>query len=128
MFQKKILVIDDQDDLRFILCFDLKKQGYDVLSANCGEKGIESARESRPDLIILDRKMPLMDGLETCRRLKADPATKDIPVLILSGKSQRGELDEALQAGAADYVIKPFQFDELMKKIHGITETDSKGC
>ena len=117
MQNKVILIIDDQDDLRFILIFDLKKEGFKVIQAKNGEEGIESARLNRPDLILLDRKMQGIDGVETCRRLKADEATKSIPVLMLSGKAQKDELEEALREGASGYIVKPFKFEELLKKI-----------
>ncbi|MCK5707670.1 MAG: response regulator [Candidatus Aureabacteria bacterium] len=117
MDKKLVLVIDDQEDLRFILKFDLQKNGYEVIQAGSGEEGIEKARTSRPDIILLDRKMPGIDGVETCRKLKRDDLTKDIPVLMISGRSLVEELKEALQVGAAGYIVKPFKFEDVISKI-----------
>ena len=118
--EKTILIIDDQKDFRFILTFDLKKNGYKTIEAENGEKGIEIAKSAIPDLILLDRKMPGADGIEVCKRLKADNVTKDIPVLMITGKSQTGELTECLEAGAVGILTKPFKFENLLSKIKNI--------
>ncbi len=117
MSEKVILIIDDQDDLRFILKFDLLKRGYKAIEAKNGEKGIEIAKADKPDIILLDRKMPGLSGLETCKRLKADESTKNIPVLMLSGLSEKEEINDAIKEGAAGCIIKPFKFDDLIKRI-----------
>ena len=125
MENKTVLIIDDQDDLRFILSFDLKKKGYQAIQAKNGKEGIDLAKKSMPGIILLDRKMPEMDGLETCRKIKEDESIKHIPVLMVSGKAQKDELHQAVEAGAAGYIIKPFKFDELFKKIQEIMRGES---
>jgi len=117
MSEKKILIIDDHGALRYILSFDLQKKGFKTLTAGTGEKGIEIAKEERPALILLDAMMPGIDGFETCRRLKAMNETKDIPVLMVTAKSQRKDVLEGLQCGALSYLVKPFKFEELYEKI-----------
>jgi len=117
MSEKKILIIDDHGALRYILSFDLQKKGFKTLTAGTGEKGIEIAKEELPALILLDAMMPGIDGFETCRRLKAMDETKDIPVLMVTAKSQRKDVLEGLQCGALSYLVKPFKFEELYEKI-----------
>lgn len=117
MGEKKILIVDDHGALRYILSFDLQKKGFKTLTAGTGEKGIEIAREENPDLILLDAMMPGIDGFETCRRLKAISEVKDIPVVMVTAKSQRKDVLEGLQSGAVSYMVKPFKFEELYEKI-----------
>ena len=117
MGEKTILIVDDHGALRYILSFDLQKKGFKTITAGSGEKGIEIALKDKPDLILLDAMMPGIDGFETCRRLKKEEDTKDIPVLMVTAKSQREDVLEGLQAGAVSYMVKPFKFEELFAKI-----------
>ena len=117
MGEKAILIVDDHGALRYILSFDLQKKGFKTVTAGSGEKGIELAQKDKPDLILLDAMMPGIDGFETCRRLKQDEDTKNIPVLMVTAKSQREDVLEGLQAGAVSYMVKPFKFEELFNKI-----------
>ncbi|MCK5707438.1 MAG: response regulator [Candidatus Aureabacteria bacterium] len=117
MGEKAILIVDDHGALRYILSFDLQKKGFKTITAGSGEKGIELAQKDKPDLILLDAMMPGIDGFETCRRLKQDEDTKNIPVLMVTAKSQREDVLEGLQAGAVSYMVKPFKFEELFNKI-----------
>ena len=117
MGEKTILIVDDHGALRYILSFDLQKKGFKTITAGSGEKGIEVALKDHPDLILLDAMMPGIDGFETCRRLKKEEVTKDIPVLMVTAKSQREDVLEGLQAGAVSYMVKPFKFEELFAKI-----------
>ncbi len=117
MAEKTILIIDDHGALRYVLSFDLQKKGYKTLTAGSGEKGIEIATADKPDLILLDAMMPGIDGFETCRRLKASDDTKNIPVIMVTAKSQRKDVLDGLQSGATSYMVKPFKFEELYNKI-----------
>ncbi|EKD26557.1 MAG: hypothetical protein ACD_79C01127G0002 [uncultured bacterium] len=117
MSEKKILIVDDHGALRYILSFDLQKKGFKTLTAGTGEKGIEIAKEEKPDLILLDAMMPGIDGFETCRRLKAQEETAQIPIVMVTAKSQRKDVLEGLQSGAVSYMVKPFKFEELYNKI-----------
>ena len=109
----RILVIDDDQSIRKLLNFNLSASNHEVISAVDGLDGIKKAIALKPDLILLDIMMPIMDGFETCRKLKSDGNTKNIPIFILSAKSQMTDLDEAFDAGADDYIIKPFDIDKL---------------
>ena len=117
MSEKTILIVDDHGALRYILSFDLQKKGFKTITAGSGEKGIELAQQEKPDLILLDAMMPGIDGFETCRRLKGIEETRDIPVLMVTAKSQREDVLEGLQSGAVSYMVKPFKFEELYNKI-----------
>jgi DNA-binding response OmpR family regulator len=91
-----------------------------MLEASDGLVALEIAEREQPDLILLDVMMPIMDGYETCRRLKANPATADIPVLMLSAKSQKAEQSIGLAAGACDYICKPFTPKDLVAQVRGV--------
>ncbi|MDA3956344.1 response regulator transcription factor [Oceanispirochaeta sp.] len=114
---RKILIIDDEEHILQMIRMNMKTQGYGCLTALSGEEGFALARKHIPDLIILDVMMPGMDGVETCRRVKEDPLTRRIPVLMLSAKSQGDDKIKGLQGGADDYITKPFSLQELFLRI-----------
>ena len=114
---KKILFIEDEVDIVTLMQARLVSQGYQMLSAFDGEEGLKMVQEEKPDLILLDKIMPKMDGLEVCQRLKSDPKTKDIPIIIVSASGGK-DLPERCQAARADdLIIKPFEPEELLSKI-----------
>ena len=113
----KILVVDDEHALRDMMTMRLKANGYDVVTAIDGEDGLNKARAERPDLILLDIMMPAMDGLMVLSRLKSDLELSFIPVIMLTAKSDTEAIMESQSAGAADYILKPFDGDELMKLV-----------
>ncbi len=113
---KRILVIEDEMDVLKMTVFRLKKAGYDVLTADDGKKGLETAEQERPDFIFLDLNLPVMDGYEVCRELKKDEELKKIPVVILSASSD-GIKEKSIEIGADDYIIKPYEPQELLNKI-----------
>ena len=117
--RKKVLVVDDERDIVDLLTYNLKKEGYDVVSANNGNEALKKAA-SKPDLIVLDVMMPVLDGFETCRRLKADPATSSIPIIFLTARS--GEVDEVigLELGADDYIQKPISPRKLVARVKAL--------
>jgi two-component system phosphate regulon response regulator PhoB len=115
--RKKILVVDDEKDLVDILAFNLRREQYEVLTAPDGEKALEAARREAPDLVVLDLMMPGIGGLETCRRLRAEPRTSRIPVIMLTAKGEETEAVIGLAQGADDYVRKPFGVKELMARV-----------
>lgn len=109
----KVLLIEDDPDIQKMVAIALKfKGGHQVETAGSGAAGVRLAAEWRPDLILLDVMMPEMDGYETCRRLKADPATAGVPVIFLSARAQAAEIEQGLKLGAIGYLVKPF--DPLM--------------
>ena len=123
MAGEKILVAEDEQDIQKVIRITLKlKGGFDVKFANNGLEVLEKVREERPSLIILDVMMPKMDGYETCRQLKADDSTRDIPVVFLTAKAQEKEIEEGLKLGAIDYLKKPFEPDEFVEKVRSIIQ------
>ncbi len=109
----RILVVDDEPHIRKLVAFSLQRRDHEVFEAEDGPRGIALALKEQPDLILMDVMMPMMTGLEALERLKADPATADIPVAMLSAKSQEYEQAEGLSRGAVKYVCKPFKPSEL---------------
>lgn len=110
---KKILLADDEDDVKIILKMFLESRGYDVCTAFDGLDAIDQAKTFQPDAILLDVMMPIMDGFEVCKKLKADPATAPIPVVMLSAASHSESVQKGLSAGAVDYLVKPFEPEQL---------------
>ncbi|HWZ20244.1 MAG TPA: response regulator transcription factor [Ktedonobacteraceae bacterium] len=115
-----VLVIDDEESIIDLIKLGLKYEGFEVVAASDGEEGIASAQRSNPIFIILDWMLPDMDGLEVCRRLRSNPTTHDIPILLLTAKGEVGSRVEGLNTGADDYLTKPFSFEELVARIRAI--------
>ena len=120
MAKGKILVVDDEIYIVHILDFSLGMEGYEVLTALDGEQALEKARAEHPDLIVLDIMMPKLDGYETCKLLKADPATKGIPVILLSAKGRNVDQKIGFEVGADDYITKPFSPRKLVERINAV--------
>lgn len=117
---RKILFIEDEPDMIAVMEPRLEKAGFKMISAPGGIQGIRAAIDEKPDLILLDILMPQMDGYETCERLKKDPQTKDIPVIIVTAVESKGLGDNCKFIGADDYIRKPYQFEELLLKMNKI--------
>ena len=120
MAKGRILVVDDEIYIVHILDFSLGMEGYEVVTALDGEQALEKARSEKPDLIVLDIMMPKLDGYETCKRLKADPATKEVPVILLSAKGRNVDQKVGFEVGADDYITKPFSPRKLVERINAI--------
>ena len=120
MAKGKILVVDDEVYIVHILDFSLGMEGYEVVTALDGEQAIEKANAEHPDLIVLDIMMPKLDGYETCKRLKADDATRSIPVILLSAKGRNIDQKIGFEVGADDYITKPFSPRKLVERINAI--------
>jgi two-component system alkaline phosphatase synthesis response regulator PhoP len=116
----KILVVDDEVYILHILDFSLGAEGFEVITANNGELAIEKAKQEKPDLIVLDIMMPVLDGYETCRRLKREAETKNIPVVLLTAKGRDVDKRLGYEVGAVDYVVKPFSPNRLIERIQEI--------
>lgn len=115
---KKILIVDDQLEVRELVEVTLRSDDYQVFQADSGEKAIKLAKSEKPDLIIMDIMMPGgMDGLEATHTIKNDPETKNCIVIMLTAKGQEADRKKGLAAGASDYFIKPFSPLELIKKV-----------
>jgi DNA-binding response OmpR family regulator len=116
----KILVVDDEVYILHILDFSLGAEGFEVITANNGELAIEKAKQEKPDLIVLDIMMPVLDGYETCRRLKREADTKNIPVVLLTAKGRDVDKRLGYEVGAVDYIVKPFSPNRLIERIQEI--------
>lgn len=116
----KILVAEDERDIRDLIAYVLKYAGFEVEVAANGAEAVEKAPQVKPDLILLDVRMPRMTGYEACRQLKAMPEVQHVPVVFLSAKGQDNEIDEGLEVGAKDYILKPFAPDELIQQVQQI--------
>jgi two-component system cell cycle response regulator DivK len=114
---KCILVVEDQEDNRQILHDLLTSAGYEVVEAIDGAEALRAVASRRPDLILMDIQLPIMDGYEATRRLKADPATRDIPLIVITSYALSGDEGKARAAGADDYVAKPFSPRALLAKV-----------
>jgi CheY-like chemotaxis protein len=116
----KILIAEDERDIRDLITFTLGFAGFEVVAAANGEEALNLARQEIPDLILMDVRMPRMTGYEACAAMKADAKLKNIPVIFLSAKGQDSEIQTGLQAGAVDYLLKPFAPDQLTAHIQEV--------
>jgi two-component system, cell cycle response regulator DivK len=114
---KRILVVEDQEDNRQILRDLLSSAGYEMTEARDGEAGVNAAKEQHPDLILMDIQLPLMDGHEATRRIKADPELKNIPIIVVTSYALSGDNSKARAAGCDAYITKPYSPRQLLAKI-----------
>jgi len=117
---KRILIVEDEKDIRDLLEHYLKKEGYDAHSVKDGKAGLEKATKEKFDLIILDLMLPEMDGLEICRRLRSEPATAALPIIMLTAKTEEADRIVGLEMGADDYISKPFSPREVLARIKAL--------
>jgi DNA-binding response OmpR family regulator len=117
MSPKKILIVDDEVDLVETVRFPLEIEGFDTLVSYNGEDALNQARKEKPDLIILDLMLPKLDGYKVCRLLKFDERYKDIPILMLTAKTQDKDKILGKETGADEYITKPFEMDYLLEKV-----------
>jgi two-component system alkaline phosphatase synthesis response regulator PhoP len=108
MAHESILAVEDDEDILELLKYNLAKEGYRVNTVTSGEDGLQLARSTTPDLILLDLMLPGVDGLEVCRRLKMDPKTRQVPIIMLTAKGEETDIVTGLELGAEDYITKPF--------------------
>ena len=118
--QPVVLVADDDEDILGLVAFRLERGGYTVIVARDGAEALELAVQERPDLAVLDVMMPKVDGFEVTRRLRADEATSRMPIILLTAKSQDVDVQQGFDAGADDYIRKPFSPDELRARVQAI--------
>lgn len=122
MAQEKILVIDDEPELVKAITIRFKASGYEVIPAFDGQEGVDKAGEIKPDLILLDIVMPKMDGYEVCKKLKGDPETKEIPIIIFTASGQRDLERRCLVVGAKGVIMKPFEATELLELVNKLLQ------
>lgn len=118
--QPVVLAADDDEDILELVAFRLERSGYTVLKARDGEEALQVAREARPDLAVLDVMMPKLDGFEVTRAIRADGATKAMPIILLTARAQDADVQAGFDAGADDYLRKPFSPQELRARVQAI--------
>lgn len=118
----KILLVEDNEMNRDMLVRRLQRKGYEVIIAVDGEQGVAMAQSEAPELILMDISLPLLDGWEATRRLKAAPETQSIPIIALTAHAMAGDREKSLEAGCDDYDIKPIDFQRLLGKIEALLE------
>jgi phosphate regulon transcriptional regulator PhoB len=116
----RVLIVEDEPDIRELVVHHLKREGYQVSVAASGEEALRQVQASPPDLVLLDLMMPAMNGLEVCRRLRQDPVTASLPIVMLTAKGDEIDRVLGLEIGADDYVVKPFSPKELLARVRAV--------
>lgn len=116
----KILIAEDERDIRELIAFTLQFAGHEVITTSNGEEALQAVRAHKPELVLLDVRMPRLTGYEVCKEIKADAQTKAIPVIFLSAKGQEAEIRSGLEAGAEQYLLKPFSPDQLIEQVNKV--------
>ncbi len=125
---EKIVVIEDETDILEVIAYNLKREGYDVITSTSGEDGLEKIERTKPNLVVLDLMLPEVDGIELCKKLKADPITQSIPVIMVTAKGEESDVVLGLGVGADDYITKPFSPRELTARVKAVLRrSKSKG-
>lgn len=114
-----VLVVDDDPDVRQLVEMKLRLDGIETLTATNGVEALDMLEKAHIDLVVLDVMMPVMDGIETCSRIRKIDAFADLPVIMLTAKAQAGDIQEGFATGATDYVVKPFSPRELLSRVRG---------
>ncbi len=117
---KKIIVIEDEPDIQEVIVHNLLRDGYQVDATLNGERGLELVRSLEPDLVLLDLMLPGLDGVEICRRIKADPRTRTVSIIMVTARGEESDVVLGLGLGADDYVCKPFSPRELMERVKAV--------
>lgn len=120
MSQKNILIVDDEEDILELVEYNLEHEGYHTKTAVSGEEALKLARDEHPDLIVLDLMLPGINGLDVCKLLKSDEDTRNIPILMLTAKSEETDIVKGLELGADDYVTKPFSPKVLVARVASV--------
>ena len=123
----KILLVEDNEMNRDMLSRRLVRSGYEVVMAVQGEEGVALAQSASPDVILMDMSLPVLDGWEATRRLKSDPATREIPVIALTAHAMSGDREKAREAGCDDFDTKPVEYTRLLSKIEGLLQRRKAG-
>lgn len=126
MVNKKILIVEDEKDVLELIRYSLDKAGYATDTALTGQEALYSAIDNKPDLILLDVMLPEVDGLEVCYNLKSNPATQNIPVIMLTAKSTEADIVKGIEMGADDYITKPFSPRVLLARIGDVLSRKNK--
>src|SRR5262252_2342984 len=116
----RVLIVEDEPDIAGLLAFHLEREGYQVLRSRHGVDALQQVRARRPDLVLLDLMLPGIDGLEICRRLRQDPATASLPIVMLTAKGEEVDRVLGLELGADDYIVKPFSPKEVVARVRAV--------
>ncbi|MCA9728708.1 MAG: response regulator transcription factor [Candidatus Eisenbacteria bacterium] len=127
MTKEHILVVEDEEDIRELIAYNLEREGYRVTQVESGEEAISQALEAEPQLILLDLMLPGLSGLDVCRELRARPETADIPIVILSARGEESDVVTGLELGADDYMTKPFSPRELVARLRAVSRRGRHG-
>jgi two-component system, cell cycle response regulator DivK len=122
-----ILLVEDNELNRDMLSRRLRRNGFEVLTAEDGQAGVDAARAERPDLVLMDMSLPVKDGWTATRELKDDPATRSFPIIALTAHAMSGDRERAMQAGCDDYDTKPIDLPRLLDKIHRLLGSEARG-
>jgi two-component system alkaline phosphatase synthesis response regulator PhoP len=125
MAKERILVVDDEEDILELVRYNLAKDGYTLTCVASGEDALRAVEDEQPDLIVLDLMLPGVDGLEVCRRLRADPRRASIPIIMLTAKSEEADIVTGLELGADDYLTKPFSPRVLLARVRAVLRRGS---
>lgn len=121
----RVLVVEDDVEIREIVVTKLELNGVDVLQAEDGQAGLELAIGSQPDLVILDLSMPRMNGIDLCRAIRANPKTTNTPIIMLTARGQESDIERGFEAGATDYMVKPVSPRELLVRVNRLLPTST---
>ena len=127
MAKHKILVVEDEGDILELISYNLKREGYKVISSRDGEQGLTRIRTESPDLVILDLMLPGMDGIDVCRAVKSDPLTANTPIIMVTAKAEESDVILGLGIGADDYIAKPFRPRELVARVQAVIKRARRG-
>lgn len=125
--QTRILIVEDEPPLIEMLRYNLESEGFKALVANSGDEGLLQVKEEEPDLILLDWMLPEMSGIDVCRRLRENPATRAIPIIMLTARGEEGDKILGLDSGADDYMVKPFSPKELIARVRALLRRSQPG-
>ncbi|MEM9704857.1 MAG: phosphate regulon transcriptional regulator PhoB [Pseudomonadota bacterium] len=120
MANTQVLIVEDEDSIATLLDYNLRKEGFKTNTAADGDEALFKIEDTRPDLVVLDWMLPNVSGIEICRRIRSKPETKNIPVIMLTARSEEGDRIRGLETGADDYMTKPFSTDELIARIRAV--------
>jgi len=124
---ERIVVIEDEPDILEVISYNLRREGYEVVSSMSGEDGLDKIEKVNPQLVVLDLMLPEIDGIELCRQLKADPLTQAIPIIMVTAKGEESDIVLGLGVGADDYVTKPFSPKELVARVKAVLRRTRAG-
>ncbi len=127
MAEESILVIEDEEDIQELIAYNLKKEFFRVNAVGDGEKGLKQAEATRPDLLVLDLMLPGLGGLEVCRRLKENPDTRHIPIIMVTARGDEADIVAGLELGADDYITKPFSVKVFLTRVKAVLRRSRLG-